>query len=122
MGHGADLGTELAADRKLIDLVAEQYEAESDPERRRELIKQLTTVTARHVLQTTQLMCDALHEYAAERNDDLAQALVAQARGLIEVEESRLLPALEATVSWHVLEDLGEKVRAGRMPGGRAGN
>ena len=114
MGHGADLGTELAADRKLIDLVAEEYEAESDPERRRELIKQLTTLTARHVLQTTQLMCDALHEYAADCNDELAHALVAQVRGLLDVEESRLLPALEQSVSWHVLEDLGEKVRAGR--------
>jgi hypothetical protein len=114
MGHGADLGTELAAERKLIDLVAEEYEAQSDPERRRELIKQLTEVTARHVLQTTALMCDALHEYAAERNDDLAQALVAQARGLLDVEETCLLPALEENVSWHVLEDLGEKVRAGR--------
>jgi hypothetical protein len=114
MGHGADLGTELAAERRLIDLVAAEYEAQADPERRRELIKQLTAITARHVLQTTQLMCDALHEYASEQNDELAAALVAQARGLLEVEETCLLPALEKTVSWHVLEDLGEKVRAGR--------
>ena len=114
MGHGADLGTELAADRKLIDLMADEYEKESDPERRRELIKQLTTVTARHVLQTTQLLCDALHEYAAERSDELARALVAQAHSLLDVEETRILPALEDAVSWHVLEDLGEKVRAGR--------
>lgn len=114
MGHGADLGTELAADRKLIELVAEEYEAEPDQERRRELIKQLATVTARHVLRTTRLMCDALHEYAAESNDDLARALVVQARALLDVEERRLLPALEQTVSWHVLEDLGEKVRVGR--------
>lgn len=114
MGHGADLGTELAAERKLIELVAEQYEAESDPERRRELIKSLTAVMARHVLQTTQLLCDALHEYASEQNDDLAQALVAQARGLLDVEETCLLPALEKAVSWPVLQDLGEKARAAR--------
>lgn len=113
MGHGADLGTELAAERKLIDLVAEEYEAESDPERRRELIKRLTTVMSQHVLQTTQLLCDALHEYASEQNDDLAQALVTQARGLLDVEETCLLPALEKAVSWHVLEDLGDKARAG---------
>lgn len=114
MGHDADLGTELAADRKLIDLVAAQYEAEADPKRRRALIEQLTAVTARHVLLTTRLLGDALHEYVPERTDELADALVTQARGLLDVEEACLLPALEQTVSWHVLRDLGEKVRAGR--------
>ncbi len=114
MGHGADLGTELAADRRLIDLVAEEYEAESDPERRLELVGRLTAATARHVMSATRLLCDALHEYLPDRVDELADALVTQARGLLDVEETRLLPALEQTVSWHVLEDLGEKVRAGR--------
>jgi hypothetical protein len=114
MGHGADLGTELAAERRLIDLMAEEYEDESDPKRRRELINRLMEVTARHVLLTTRLLCDALDEYAPDRTDELADALVVQARGLLEVEQGRLLPALEETVSWHVLEDLGEKVRAGR--------
>lgn len=114
MGHGADLGTELAADRGLIELVAKQYAQESDPRRRRELVERLTAVTARHVLSATRLMCDALHDYVPERVDELADALVAQARGLLDVEETRLLPALEKSVSWHVLEDLGEKVRTGR--------
>src|SRR5262249_1479775 len=114
MGHDADLGTELAADRKLIDLVAARYEAETDPERRRELIEQLTAVTARHVLLTTRLLGDALHEDVPARSDELGEALVGQAAGLLAVEEACLLPALEQTVSWHVLRDLGEKVRAGR--------
>lgn len=114
MGHGADLGTELAAERRLIDLVAAQYGAETDPEHRRALIERLTAVTARHVQLTTRLLGDALNEYVPERIDELADALVAQARGLLDVEEACLLPALEQTVSWHVLRDLGEKVRAGR--------
>jgi hypothetical protein len=45
---------------------------------------------------------------------ELVRTLTAQARGLLEVEEHRLLPALEQAVTWHVLEDLGDQVRAGR--------
>lgn len=40
--------------------------------------------------------------------------LAASTRALLDVEQRRLLPALEGAVTWQVLEDLGEKVRAGR--------
>jgi hypothetical protein len=114
MGHGADLGTELAADRKLIELVAAQYEAERDPDRRHLLAKRLTAIVARHLLLATGLLSDALYECAPEYDDELARTLLSQARELLRVEETRLLPALERTASWQVLEDLGGKVRAGR--------
>ncbi|MGH6657811.1 MAG: hypothetical protein ACRDVE_21705 [Actinocrinis sp.] len=114
MGHGADLRTELAADQRLIELAARRCADERDPARRHELVEQLAALTARHVQQTAGLLADALHEYAPEYEDELARALAAQARGLLDVERERLLPALEKAVTWHVLEDLGEKVRAGR--------
>ncbi len=114
MGHGADLRTELDVDRGLIELTARQCEDEGDPKRRHELVEQLAELTARHVRRTAGLLADALHEYAPEYEDELARALAAQARGLLDVERDRLLPALEQAVAWPVLEDLGEKVRAGR--------
>lgn len=144
MGHGADLGTELAADRKLIELVAGQCETENDPARQRALVKQLTAAVEEHVALTSKCLTGALREHVpgggalsrqservrdqlnwtlgrvAEQNGygaagvELIHALTAQTRGLLDVEQSRLLPALEQAVTWHVLEDLGEKVRAGR--------
>jgi hypothetical protein len=144
MGHGADLGTELAADRKLIELVAGQCAAERDPARQRALVKQLTAAVEEHITLTSKCLSGALREYVpggaelskqservrdqvswtlgrvAEQNGygeagpELVHALAAQARGLLEVEQRRLLPALEQAVTWHVLEDLGDKVRAGR--------
>src|ERR1700724_3731611 len=107
MGHGADLGTELAADRELVDAIAGQYETEPDPERRRLLAGRLTAIMARHVSLTTQLLGDALHEYAPKLDDDLARTLIEQARDLLRIEQELLLPALEQAVTWHVLEDLG---------------
>jgi len=114
MGHGADLGTELAADRALIELLAAQYETEPDPQRRHQLTEQLTALVARHVSLTTRLLSDALSEFAPECDDDLARALIAQARDLLQLEQEHLLPALERVVSWQVLEDLGDNVRAER--------
>lgn len=144
MGHGADLGTELAADRKLIELVAGQCKAEQDPARQRALIKQLTAAVEEHVTLTSRCLAGALREYlpdggelsrqgervrdqvswtlgrVAEQNGhgeagpELVSALARQVHGLLEVEQRRLLPALEQAVTWHVLEDLGDKVRAAR--------
>ncbi|HZU56570.1 MAG TPA: hypothetical protein VFA06_11930 [Actinocrinis sp.] len=144
MGHGADLGTELAADRKLIELVAGQCAAEQDPARQRALVKQLTAAVEEHVTLTSKCLAGALREFVpgggelsrqsdrvrdqvswtlgrvAEQNGygeagpELVSTLAGQARGLLDVEQNRLLPALEQAVTWHVLEDLGEKVRAAR--------
>ena len=144
MGHGADLGTELAADRKLIELVAGQCAAEHDPARQRALVKRLTAAIEEHVTLTSKCLAGALREHVpggaelsrqSERVRDqvnwtlgrvaeqhgfgeagtrLVNTLATQTRGLLEVEQTRLLPALEQAVTWHVLEDLGEKIRAGR--------
>jgi hypothetical protein len=114
MGHGADLGTELAADRRLIDLLAGQYEAERDPWRRRLLAARLTGTVARHLELATSTLCNALFEYAPRHQDDFAPALIAQARELLQIEQERMLPALEQAVTWQVLEDLGAQVRARR--------
>lgn len=144
MGHGADLGTELAVDRRLIEMAASRCEAEPDPLRRRLLAGQLTAAVEQHVALTSKALEGALREYVpgggelsrhseqvrdqvtwtlgwvAEQYDrgeggpELVRTLALQARGLLDEEQKRLLPALEQAVTWHVLEDLGDKVRAGR--------
>ncbi|MBS2961436.1 hypothetical protein KGA66_00160 [Actinocrinis puniceicyclus] len=144
MGHGADLGTELDADRRLIELAADRCEAEPDPARRRALVAQFADAVGQHVRLTSKCLAGALREYVpggvelsrhtervrdqvdwtlgrvAEQNGrggaggELVRTLALQTRGLLDEERKRLLPALEQAVTWHVLEDLGEKVRAGR--------
>lgn len=64
MGHGADLGTELAADRKLIELIAGQCEAERDPVRQSTLVKQLTAAITEHLALTSRCLALALREHA----------------------------------------------------------
>lgn len=150
MGHGADLGSELAADRALIESLAGRCEAERDPARRRALAKRLAAAVQEHLALAATYLAEAVREYvpsggaaalsaervrdrvnealgrvaklngsgeaaaAATESDRVVCELAARSRGLLEVERTQLLPALENAVTWHVLEDLGEKVRAGR--------
>lgn len=151
MGHGADLGTELAADGALIELLARRCEGERNATGRRELRKRLATAVEEHLALAWAYLADAVREFvpgggelsrcgeqkrervtealgrvakldgrdeagaAAEAEAGLlVRELAERSRGLLEVERTRLLPALEQAVTWHVLEDLGEKVRAGR--------
>lgn len=58
----------------------------------------------------------ALNQVAGRQGAEqhMRSELAASTRALLDVEQRRLLPALEGAVTWQVLEDLGEKVRAGR--------
>jgi hypothetical protein len=144
MGHGADLTTELAGDHRLLELLLRRLETEEDGPGRTARVEQLAQALTRHAAITERYLYPALRIWIldgmalAERGrqsqavialtmrdiaarDVLGQDLTLQLARLadqlarhVRDEEERLTPALSAAVTWHVLEDLGEKVRASR--------
>lgn len=145
MGHGADLTTELAGDHRLLELLLSRLEAEKDAPGRTARIEQLAAALTRHAAITERYLYPALRIWIldgmtlAERGRQ-SQAVVAltmrdiAARDLlgqdvelqlarlrdqlarhVRDEEERLVPALSSAVTWHVLEDLGDKVRTSRL-------
>jgi hypothetical protein len=145
MGHGTDLTTELASDHRLLEMLVGEVEAEKAADGHSIRVQRLINRLARHLLITQRYLYPALRVWApdgaslAEQGgtslDGLAQAmgdlcagdaaaadrtelisaLAAQLDLHIQQEEERLIPALAAAVTWHVLEDLGDKVRAARQ-------
>jgi len=145
MGHGADLTTELAGDHRLLELLLSRLGAEKDAPGRTARVEQLAAALTRHATITERYLYPALRIWLldgmtlAERGRQ-SQAVVAltmrdiAARDLlgedvelqlarlsdqlarhVRDEEERLIPALSAAVTWHVLEDLGDKVRTSRL-------
>lgn len=142
MGHGADLTTELAADHRLLELLLRQLEADHHAAH----VDQLAQALAHHGAITDRYLYPALRIWLpdgiplAERGrrsqavialtmrdiaardvlgEDLGPPLARLSDQLarhVRDEEDRLVPALAAAVTWHVLEDLGEKARAARAP------
>lgn len=144
MGHGADLTTELAGDHRLLEVLVSRLEADKDAPGRTARIEQLETALARHASITERYLYPALRIWIldgttlAERGRQ-SQAVVAltlrdiAARDMlgegvdlqvarlsdqlarhVRDEEERLVPALASAVTWHVLEDLGDKIRTSR--------
>lgn len=145
MGHGADLTTELAGEHRLLELLLSRLEADRDAPGRTTRIEQLTEALARHAAITERYLYPALRIWIldgmtlAERGrqsqavvaltvrdiaarDALGEGVEVQLARLsdqlarhVRDEEDRLVPALSAAVTWHVLEDLGDKVRSSRL-------
>ena len=145
MGHGADLTTELAGEHRLLELLLNRLEADKDAPGRTMRIEQLTEALARHAAITERYLYPALRIWIldgmtlAERarqsqavvaltlrdiaaRDVLGEGVEPQLARLsdqlarhVRDEEERLVPALSAAVTWHVLEDLGDKVRNSRL-------
>ena len=145
MGHGADLTTELAGDHRLLELLLHRLEADKDAPGRTARIERLAAALARHAAITERYLYPALRIWIldgmslAERGrqsqavvaltmrdivarDALGQGVDGQVARLadqlarhVRDEEERLVPALSAAVTWHVLEDLGDKVRTSRL-------
>jgi Hemerythrin HHE cation binding domain len=144
MGHGADLTTELASDHRLLEMLVGEVEAEKAEDGCSIRVQRLVDSLARHLLITRRYLYPALRvwapdgatlaEQAGESLDglsramgdlyagdaaagraELVSALAAQLDLHILQEEQQLIPALAEAVTWHVLEDLGDKVRAARQ-------
>ncbi|HLK43170.1 MAG TPA: hemerythrin domain-containing protein [Thermoleophilia bacterium] len=144
MGHGADLTTELASDHRLLEMLVREVEAEKTEDGRSIRVRRLINSLGRHLLITERYLYPALRLWApdgaslaeqggksldglaramgdlsadgaAADRPELVSALTAQLDLHIQQEEGRLIPALADAVTWHVLEDLGDKVRAARQ-------
>jgi len=145
MGHGADLTTELAGDHRLLELLLSRLRAEKDGPGRTARVDQLAAALVRHAAITERYLYPALRIWIldgmtlAERGrqsqavitltmrdiaarDALGQGVDLQLARLsdqlarhVRDEEERLVPALCAAVTWHVLKDLGDKIRTSRL-------
>ena len=144
MGHGADLITELGAVNRLVELLFDQIERQRDPLLREELVERAAAQLLVNSLLEQQYLYPAVRDHvpggaaiAARETADhgameqtlgqlaklrpegarfarLVEALISDGRAHIQDEEHSLFPALQAVVTWEVLEDLGEKVRCAK--------
>jgi hypothetical protein len=142
MGHGADLTTELAADHRLLEMLLARLQGGNLAPGH---VERLASILARHSLLTRRYLYPALRSWApngaalADKGTEsqrelsrtvkdiaardahgrdrapLVAALTEQMDRHIREEEDQLIPALAASVTWHVLEDLGERARAARL-------
>jgi hypothetical protein len=147
MGHGADVITELTGAHREMEALLARIESQHDPARAKELVDEATTRLVCHSVAEQQYLYPAVRENVPcgealadrefvghcaveqalkeletidgcdERFPRLVGALIAEVRALVQEEERRLFPALQAAVTWDVLEDLGAKVRHAKLAG-----
>lgn len=126
MARSTEVGSELAADHRLIELLCRQLELQSDQARRQAMADKIAAIVDWHETfdrrylgyPESEAASSPVHVDVSDASSaDPAQLepLLARARLHILEEESHTLPEFESRVHWMVLEDLGERAREFRL-------
>lgn len=120
MAYSAEVGSELGADHRLIELLGRQLDLETDPARRQAAADKIAGIIDWHEkFDRAYLGADEPADSAEQTAEAAAAAsldeLLARARRHIRQEEDHTLPAFESHAHWMVLEDLGERAREMRQ-------
>ena len=133
MARSTEVGTELEADHRLIELLGRQIQLESDESRRQTLAVRIAGIIDWHELFDRRYLgweqdaadqgrprADPGPEASVDAHqpldsDDGIDVLMARAHQHIQEEEKYTLPKFEARANWMTLEDLGERAREFRL-------
>lgn len=117
MTRSTELGSELEADHRLIELLFRQLQLESDATRRQAMVNRITAIVDWHEAFDRRYLEASAGAGAGDGvgADGSLDAVIARAQQHIREEEEHTLPAFERHVNWMVLEDLGERAREFRL-------